>query len=80
MLVKLLPDQVAGTVGVMGKDIVSLELKIQEERPLYTIKAMKPVKLFGIISITQRIEGEIDAESGEIISMKKPWWSFLAFG
>ena len=35
-------------------------------------------KVFGIFKTDMDVEAQIDAETGEVIKSKKPWWAFLA--
>jgi len=61
----------------------SIELKetgIGEKiRATYSVKLKKEAKiLFGLFKTKMDIETEVDAETGDIISVKKPWWSFLS--
>lgn len=60
----------------------SIELKEvdvgQNQKAAYEVKAKKESKIFGLFKKIMDVETQIDAESGEIISTKKPWWSFLA--
>ena len=67
------------------KAIAVLEMKKGVEivlkdtgKPFYEIKGKKDSKLFRIFNKEMEVKTEIDAETGEIISVKKPWWAFLA--
>ena len=44
----------------------------------YEVKAQKQAKLFGLFRTKMQVQAQIDAESGEVIQTKKPWWAFLA--
>lgn len=44
----------------------------------YKVEAKKKAKLFGIFGTQMDVEAEVDAETGEVINTKKPWWAFLA--
>lgn len=63
----------------------SLEIELKEvgkgnaTRPAYLVKAQKESKILGLFRANMDVETEIDAQSGEVISEKRPWWSFLAF-
>lgn len=70
---KLLVDQ---------KQLVSIQdiqLKHEEERPTYEIAGVRKVKLLFLIPISLKIKLEVNAMTGQIITIKKPWWSFLVF-
>ncbi|MBR9705432.1 hypothetical protein GOV14_00190 [Candidatus Pacearchaeota archaeon] len=54
--------------------------KIIEEGlvPTYVMTGEKKGKFLGLFKIKGKITTEINAETGEILSIKKPWWAFLA--
>ena len=45
---------------------------------IYEAKVQKQFKLFGFIKRNKEILTQIDAETGEEILTKRPWWSFLS--
>jgi len=49
-----------------------------ETRLAYEIKAEKRARIFGLFRVKMKVQSQVDAETGEIIFSKKPWWSFLA--
>jgi hypothetical protein len=49
-----------------------------QTRAVYEIKAEKRARIFGLFKARMRLESQIDAETGEVIRTKRPWWSFLA--
>ncbi len=48
------------------------------EEGYYDIQAKKRARLFWLIPVKERIHTEIDAETGDIIKQRNPWWGFLA--
>ncbi len=44
----------------------------------YEVKADKNFKILGIFKSKKTISAEVDAETGEVIKTKGPWWSFIA--
>ena len=52
--------------------------KGEQVKAAYEVKAQKQAKLFGLFRTKMQVQAQIDAESGEIIQAKKPWWAFLA--
>lgn len=61
----------------------SLQLKevgqANNTRIVYALKAQKQFKLLGLFKAKNNsVETEIDAETGEIVYIKMPWWLFLA--
>jgi len=49
-----------------------------ETRLAYEVKTQKEVRVLGFIKTKMQVEAQIDAENGEVIQTKRPWWSFLA--
>ncbi|MCW8965616.1 MAG: hypothetical protein OQK82_02870 [Candidatus Pacearchaeota archaeon] len=47
-------------------------------RAAYSVMAQKNSRLFGLFSANMNVEAEVDAETGEVITSRKPWWAFLA--
>lgn len=44
----------------------------------YQIQRERKARFLGIIPANMEVEATVDAETGDIISLKKPWWAFLA--
>jgi len=63
-----------------ASDIESIEIIEDHGQAVYLIKTRKPAALLFFIPLYADIEYRINIENGKIISSKKPWWSFLAFG
>jgi hypothetical protein len=47
-------------------------------RAAYEVQAEKEVKVLGLFRAQMNVQTQIDAEDGEVIQAKKPWWAFLA--
>ncbi|MEM4397497.1 MAG: hypothetical protein QW757_02630 [Candidatus Woesearchaeota archaeon] len=50
----------------------------EQVKVAYEIKAEKQAKLFGLFKTKMQVQAQVDAENGNIIQEKKPWWAFLA--
>ncbi|MFH1650291.1 MAG: hypothetical protein ABIA93_07140 [Candidatus Woesearchaeota archaeon] len=50
----------------------------EQVRVAYDVQAQKQAKVFGLFKTTMQVQAQVDAENGEIIQVKKPWWAFLA--
>jgi len=61
------------------QEVKKIELKKEATKPLYSVEGTKRARLLFIFPVTLRIETKIDAGTSEVISVKKPWWSFLAW-
>jgi hypothetical protein len=60
----------------------SIELKEvgkgEQSRAAYEVQAQKEARVLGLFKTKMQVQAQIDAETGEIIKSKKPWWAFLA--
>ncbi|PIN90208.1 hypothetical protein COU57_04175 [Candidatus Pacearchaeota archaeon CG10_big_fil_rev_8_21_14_0_10_32_14] len=56
----------------------SIESKEQNDKKIYVVDGSKNKRLFFIFPVSVNIKTTIDAETGEIIKINKPWWNFLA--
>jgi hypothetical protein len=76
--IKTLPDE--GELTSVGfSTIETIELKATGPNPIYSIQGKKQSRFLGIFSVNMAIGADIDTENGKIVSLKKPWWSFLAW-
>lgn len=89
---KLYMETAAGTKEIMispndiyakGREMTTSieEVKLTEEsqNPVYSIRGTKQAKLFFFLPVTLNLEMGVSAESGEVLSTHKPWWSFLTW-
>lgn len=60
------------------RDIDSVQVKIEENKPIYEYDEREEVKLLGIIPIDQETTKKVDAENMHLLEEDKPWWSVLA--
>ena len=49
-----------------------------ENRAAYKVTTYKKSKMFGIFRTNMDVSANIDIQTGEVISVKKPWWTFLS--
>lgn len=45
---------------------------------VYEVKTEKKAKILGLISTTEKVQADIDAETGATVAVRRPWWSFMA--
>jgi hypothetical protein len=80
--VKILPDDAAAKATEITQ-VGSIELKNEfageSTKPVYTIKGTRKANLLFIIPVTLDIRTKISGEDGSVISVDRPWWSFLAW-
>ena len=58
------------------KHISSIE-SIKKDKEQYNVKGYRRAKFLGLIPFDLKLELIIDAKTGNVESVKKPWWSFL---
>ncbi len=65
-----------------GENNCSLQLKEvrkgNETKLAYEVQVERHMRILGLFRTKARVKAEVDAENGEIIRVKKPWWAFLA--
>lgn len=87
--IKIMPDTASETALErlrlkVCSEVNNCEIQLKEvgqrdkERIAYELKAEKQFRIFGLFKKRMNIQAQVDAETGEIIKVKRPWWSFLA--
>ncbi len=87
--IKIMPDTASQTAlerlrlrNCNLSDNCSLELKEvgngNQTKIIYEMQAKKETKILWLFKTKMKIEAQVDAETGDVISTKKPWWSFLS--
>ncbi|MGK0209276.1 MAG: hypothetical protein ACI83O_000548 [Patescibacteria group bacterium] len=71
-----------GLVNCLEENNCSLELKEVGEgnntKLRYALSAKKKARFLGLFAVDMDVESEVDAETGEVVYARKPWWAFLA--
>ncbi|RMD66993.1 hypothetical protein D6817_02810 [Candidatus Pacearchaeota archaeon] len=60
-------------------EISNVEFKQEDGKPSYEITGIKQGRLFFLIPVHIYVKTEIDAKTGKVENIEKPWWSFLVF-
>lgn len=76
----IMPESAVEYSAASKEEVKKIELKEKLQKPVYSVSAVKQAKLLFFIPVSMDIETDVDAETGKIISVNKPWWGFLAFG
>lgn len=86
--IKIMPDTASARaierlqLKVCQPENCQIELKEvgqgEQTRAAYEVQAQKQVKVLGLFKAKMQVQAQIDAENGEVISSKKPWWAFIA--
>jgi hypothetical protein len=60
----------------------SIELKEvgngENVKAAYEVKVQKEARVLGMFKTKMQVQAQVDAETGEVIQTRKPWWAFLA--
>lgn len=78
--ISILPAEAKNTAITSAKlsSVATMELKTEEQKPIYSVQGIRNSKLLFFIPVSMKTTTKIDAANGSVISIQKPWWSFLA--
>jgi len=87
--IKIMPSTASATaiarlklVNCIASEGCTIELKEvgaqNQTRAVYEVKSQKDAKVLGIFKAKMDVEAQVDAETGDVVQTKKPWWAFLA--
>ena len=78
--IKIMPstasEKAIEKLGELGFNITLKE--VGNDKIAYELVAEKQGKMLGLFKVKGKVSAEVDAETGELIKIKKPWWAFLA--
>jgi len=78
--INIMPEEAVAASEMPNINLIEkIELKEEAKSPVYSVKGKKQAKILFVLPVNLRIETRISAETGKIISIKKPWWGFLAW-
>ena len=49
-----------------------------QSRLAYEVQAERHARILGLFQAKMQVQAQVDAETGELIRVEKPWWAFLA--
>ena len=70
--VRVMPDE---AVGQIEGEVKSIEFQAVNGKAIYQMESVDRGKFLRLVSREINIETEVDALSGEIVKLKKPWWA-----
>ncbi len=87
--IKVMPDKASETAlerlrlkTCSEENGCSIELKEvgsgEQAKLAYEVKTQRSSRVFGIFSAKMQVKAQVNAETGEVIQVNKPWWAFLA--
>ena len=78
--INIMPEDAITVSATPDKKLIKeIELREESQKPVYSVKGIKQARLLFIIPVSMEIETKIDAETKDVISVNKPWWSFLCW-
>ncbi|MBW2971296.1 hypothetical protein KY320_04010 [Candidatus Woesearchaeota archaeon] len=86
--VKIMPDTASERAierlelkNCVAEEGCTIELKEvgqgEQVKAAYEVKAEKQVRVLGLFKAKMQVEAQVDAENGEVIKTRGPWWAFL---
>lgn len=76
--IRYMPDQIRERIREKLERQFENENMTLDEEGDYDYEGEKNAKLFFLFSVKVPVIAKVDAETGEIIKVKSPWWAFLA--
>lgn len=77
--IRILPDGASDAVKKnLGASAEKITIESENLNAVYNIEAKKEKKFLGLIPLKVSYEVKVDASDASIVSVKKPWWDFLA--
>jgi len=77
--IRILPEKAIFNAKKI-ENVADIKISQEGSDAVYIISGTKKARLFFIFPIMADVEQKISVEDGEVVSTKKPWWSFLALG
>ena len=76
--VKYFPDQIKERIKEKVTSKIQNEEIELDENGVYQVQAKKSAKFFGLFPVKEKVQWEVNSETGEITKTKTTWWGFLA--
>lgn len=81
--IKFMPETASQkAIERLGQLNFTIQLKEVGEgnnsKAIYELNTKKEYKIFGFIKNDAKVSIQVDAETGEVVKIKRPWWSFMA--
>jgi len=76
---KITPQEALGKIKNLEK-LDQLRIKDEKGRLIYSVVGKKLSRILFLFPLYTSVEYKIDAETGSVIEVRKPWWAFLASG
>lgn len=79
--IHVLPDNASETAKLRANFHVvkAMELVEEDGNVVYKLQGRQIGKILGLIPTEMDVESDVDAETGDVKNIRRPWWSFLVF-
>ncbi len=83
--VKIMPETASEKAIEKLGNVQNVQIELKQTgtdsstKSVYMVKGEKEVKIFGLFKIKMAVSSEVSAETGEVVKIQKPWWSFLVW-
>lgn len=74
--IKISPEEASRVARATS--IKEILLKEESAKPVYSVVETKRARILFIIPVSFEVATRVDAQTGQMIGVNKPWWSFLA--
>ena len=75
--ITVMPSQAISAVNATNQSVWNMTLISENNEFKYEIQEEKMVRLFGLFSVNMSVSSRVNAETGSVEAVNKPWWSFL---
>jgi len=77
--IKVLPDTAAGAARDAGIEVQEMNLNLTGQKPVYEINGTMTGRMLGLFPVCMSVETSVNAGTGEVGAVRKPWWGFMVF-
>ena len=74
----VLPDKIQEKIREKIKAKIENQNITLNEDGFYEVRMQKRARLFFLFPLREKVQLQLDAENGEVIKLRNPWWGFLA--
>jgi len=76
--VKISPTEASSMVPE-AIEVKGITLQESSQAAVYNISGTKEARIFFLIPVSFSVETQVSAQTGQIVSVQKPWWSIFAW-
>lgn len=78
--IRVEPEVATETVRTQARlrNVTQIRVVSSEDNVVYEVVGEKRVRVFALFGANMEVIGFVDVETGDVIDVRAPWWSFLA--